>query len=157
MAEIRFEEEGEAMRVPRPMLIAAAAMVALAVGMAATARLTDTGAVRIAQAAPARAEATRELRFADRADGGVVVTDAATGQTAFVLEPGVNSFIRGAVRALAFERRKDGVGAGVPFRLSRFPGGRLVLEDPATGTVLDLAAYGPENAGAFAVLLPAAP
>lgn len=152
MAEIHFEDDGAPPRVPRAMLVAAALMIALAIGMAATARLTDTGSLRVATGA--RPETERELRFADRADGGVVVTDARTGETVRILEPGVSSFVRGAVRALAFDRRRDGIGAEAPFRLARWPGGRLTLEDPATGTVLDLAAYGPVNQAAFAELLP---
>jgi putative photosynthetic complex assembly protein len=71
-----------------------------------------------------------------------------------VVEPGVNSFIRGAVRGLAFGRQRRGVGAEMPFRLSRWPDGRLTLGDPATGSVLDLDAYGGDNRRAFASLLP---
>lgn len=151
---IEFEEAPEAMRVPRPMLLAAAALVALAVGLAATARASDAGAVRIAAPAPAQTEAVRELRFADRADGGVRITDAATGRTVGTVEPGSNSFVRGAMRGLAFERHKRGVGPEAPVRLARWRGGRLTLEDPATGVVLELAAYGPDNREAFARLLP---
>lgn len=152
MPDIHFEPDGPPPRVPRAMLLAAAAMIVLAMAMALTARVTDRGSLRIAT--DAQPEAARDLRFADRADGAVVVTDANTGEAVHVLQPGVNSFIRGAVRGLAFGRRRDGIGAEPPFRLARWPGGRLTLEDRATGTVLDLAAYGPANAEVFAQLLP---
>ncbi|HEX8275908.1 MAG TPA: photosynthetic complex assembly protein PuhC [Longimicrobiaceae bacterium] len=152
---IEFEEEPQAMRVPRPMLLAAAALIALAVALALTARVSDAGATRIAAPAAAQTRAARDLRFADRADGGIVVTDAATGAVAGVVEPGSNTFVRGAMRGLAFERRKRGVGPEAPVRLARWRDGRLTLEDPATGVVLDLAAYGPDNREAFARLLPA--
>lgn len=151
MAHIHIEDDGPPPRVPRGMLIAATLMITLAMGMALTARLTGTGSLRIATGE--RPVVERELRFADRADGAVVVTDARTGQTVHVLEPGVNSFVRGAVRGLAFGRKRDGIGAQPPFRLARWPGGRLTLEDPSTGTVLDLAAYGAVNQAAFAELL----
>ena len=157
MPEIHFDEKPEALRVPRGMLLAAAALIVMAGGMAATARATGTGSVRIATAEPARALAVRELRFADRADGGIVVTDAATGAVVHQVEPNTNTFIRGAMRGLAYRRRAGGVGADAPFRLSRWPGGRLTLEDPATGALLDLAAFGPSNADAFAILLPPSP
>lgn len=152
MPELHVESDGPPPQVPKAMLIAAALMIALAIGMALAARLTDAGSVRIATGE--RPAAERELRFADRADGGVVVTDARTGETVHVVEPGVNSFVRGAVRGLVFGRRRDGIGAATPFRLARWPDGRLTLEDPATGTVLDLDAYGAVNRAAFAELLP---
>lgn len=152
MPEIHFEEDTPPTRVPRAMLIAASAMMLLVTILALTARVTDTGSLRIATGE--RPEAVRDLRFADRADGAVVVTDAGTGQTVHVLQPGVNSFIRGALRGLAFERRRDGIGPEPPFRLARWPGGRLTLEDPSTGTLLDLGAYGFANRDAFAQLLP---
>ena len=63
--------------------------------------------------------------------------------------------MRGALRGLARERRLDGAGAESPFRLAAWPGGRLTLEDTATGRVLDLHAYGQTNAEAFARLLTA--
>ncbi len=154
MPEIRFEDEGPPPRVPRAMLMAAAAMMVFAMGLALTARLTDAGTTRVAATLPAAPTTVRELRFADRADGAVVITDAATGETVHVVEPGVNSFIRGAVRGLAFGRQRRGVGAEMPFRLSRWPDGRLTLGDPATGSVLDLDAYGGGNRRAFASLLP---
>ena len=150
MAEIHIEQDGAPPRVPKAMLLAAAAMVTLAMAMAATAKTTDTGALRIAEARPVDA---RDLRFADRADGAVVVTDAATGETVHVLQPGVNSFVRGALRGLAFDRKRSHVGAERPFRLALGRDGRLTLRDPATGVVLDLAAYGPDNERAFAELL----
>ena len=152
MPHIHIEDDGPPPRVPRAMLLAAAAMIVLVAGMALAARVTGAGSVRIATGAHPAAQ--RELRFADRADGAVVVTDARTGGTVHVLEPGDNSFVRGAMRGLAFVRRRDGIGPEHPFRLSRWPGERLTLEDPATGTVLDLAAYGTSNQAAFSELLP---
>lgn len=156
MPEIHFEEQEspDALRVPRGLLLGAALLMALVAGLALLARTTDAGALRVATAAPAEVVAMRELRFADRADGGVVVSDARTGETVHALAPGQTTFIRGAMRGLAFERRKRGIGAEVPFRLTRWRGGRLTLEDPATGSLLDLAAYGADNARAFAILLP---
>ncbi|WP_203071691.1 photosynthetic complex assembly protein PuhC [Falsiroseomonas ponticola] len=97
--------------------------------------------------------AQRELLFADRADGGVTVTDARTGQAIGELAPGEDGFIRGALRGLVRERRIGGLGPEAPFRLTGWSDGRLTLEDPATGTRLDLAAYGATNAEAFARFL----
>jgi putative photosynthetic complex assembly protein len=152
MPQIHFEEDAPPTRVPRAMLLAAAAMMLLVTALAFTARVTDRGSLRIATGETPLA--MRDLRFADRADGAVVITDVQTGQAVHVLEPGVNSFIRGALRGLAYERRRDGIGPEPPFRLARWPDGRLTLEDPSTGTLLDLAAYGFVNQDAFAQLLP---
>jgi putative photosynthetic complex assembly protein len=107
--------------------------------------------------APVSAPVTaRELRFDDRADGAVVVHDARTGELVEVVAPGTNGFMRSLLRGLARERKSQGIGAGPPFRLSELANGRLTLEDPSTGRRIDLDAFGPTNAGAFARLLAAA-
>ncbi len=67
--------------------------------------------------------------------------------------PETNGFLRGTLRALVRERRQYGVGDEVPFRLLRGADGSLILYDPAIGRRLDLRAFGPTNAGAFASLL----
>ena len=52
------------------------------------------------------------------------------------------------------ERRIRGVSASTAaFELAVGADGRLTLRDPATGLTLDLLAFGPTNAGAFARLL----
>jgi putative photosynthetic complex assembly protein len=103
--------------------------------------------------ADAQALAQRDLLFADRSDGGVEVTDARDGSRIGVIAPGQDGFVRGAMRGLVRERRLGGLGAESPFRLTGWSDGRLTLEDKATGTLLDLAAYGQTNAEAFARFL----
>ena len=97
--------------------------------------------------------ASRDLLFADRADAGVTVTDARDGAPVGILAPGEDGFVRGAMRGLVRERRIGGLGAETPFRVTGWSDGRLTLEDLATGTRLDLAAYGQTNAEAFARFL----
>ncbi|WP_270933233.1 photosynthetic complex assembly protein PuhC [Falsiroseomonas oryzae] len=97
--------------------------------------------------------ATRELRFADRADGAVVVTDARTGRQVEVVEPGTEGFVRGAMRGLGRQRRISDVGPDVPFRLSVWPDGRITLHDIANGNTMELHAFGRTNAEAFLRLL----
>ncbi len=135
-------------QVPRLALVAAAGMLALSIVFAAGARWTGVGRVELA---PAPEATGVDLVFEDRADGAVVVHG---GGRETVLGPGTNGFVRGVVRGLARDRRARGVGAEVPFRLVQRVDGRLLLEDPATGRALDLGAFGPTNAGAFARLLP---
>jgi putative photosynthetic complex assembly protein len=95
----------------------------------------------------------RELRFADRADGGVDVSTDAPGAPVETIAPGTNGFLRATVRGLANQRKREAEGAELPFRLTAWADGRLTLDDPATGRHIELEAFGPTNAAAFARLL----
>lgn len=138
------------MRLPsRPVFMVGLAVL-VTVGFAAF--LRDDGPVQ-PEGVPVT---SRELRFEDRLDGAVAVyTDDAT-QPSAMLPPNSNHFIRALLRSLARERRiqEAGLGGATPFRLTLWPDGRLILEDPATSRILDLRAYGETNAQAFAQLLP---
>jgi putative photosynthetic complex assembly protein len=136
--------------IPRGVLLGAAALVALTIALAGTARLTGLGATRVV--APPTVE-SRDLSFADQADGSISVRDAATGQLVAEVAPGTNGFLRGTLRGLARERRQFGVGEAPPFRVARTAEGRLLLIDTATHRIVDLGAFGASNVGAFAGLL----
>lgn len=103
----------------------------------------------------ADATVQRALRFEDRMDGSIAVIDPLSGQ-AFETVSGQAGFVRGTLRGLARERRRMGLGAEQPFVLTARADGRLTLHDPATGRIIDLDAFGPLNASAFARLLPRA-
>lgn len=95
----------------------------------------------------------RTLHFSDTADHGIAIHDAANGRLLDTLH-GEQGFVRGVLRALTRERRIRGVsGSAAAFELAVGADGRLTLHDPATGLSLDLLAFGPTNAGAFARLL----
>jgi len=96
---------------------------------------------------------SRDLRFADRMDGAVVVTDAQSGEEIEVVSPGTEGFVRGAMRGLVRDRRRTGFGAEPPFRLSVWDDGRLTLQDTANGNTMELHAFGRTNAEAFLRLL----
>jgi putative photosynthetic complex assembly protein len=98
---------------------------------------------------------SRRLTFADRADGAVVVADAASGATVAVIETETKSggFIRGVLRGLARERRSRGIGAGPPFALTLWNDGSLSFVDTATRRSIELGGFGPDNRAAFAALL----
>ncbi|MEM1174234.1 MAG: photosynthetic complex putative assembly protein PuhB [Pseudomonadota bacterium] len=93
--------------------------------------------------------ATVRLFFEDIEDGGVNVVDATTGQQVALLARGEGNFVRGTLRGLVRLRRQSGFGAEQPFALHQTEAGRLILEDPATGTEIDLIAFGEPNAEAF--------
>jgi putative photosynthetic complex assembly protein len=135
---------------PRGALLGAAALMTLAIVAAGTARLTGIGTSHLPEAA---AVESRDLRFADRADGAVVITEAETGRVVDVASPGTNGFLRSTMRGLARDRKRRDIGAETPFRLTRWADGRLSLQDQATGRNIDLGAFGPTNAAVFAHLM----
>jgi putative photosynthetic complex assembly protein len=137
---------------PRGALIGAALLLAFTVTSAAISRISGLGTVQMPESA---AVEIRPLRFEDMRDGSIQVTDARTGQVATSVEPGTNGFIRGTLRGLARERKRQGIGIEPPFILTRWADGRLSLEDPTTGRVIALDAFGPTNGEAFAQLLTA--
>jgi putative photosynthetic complex assembly protein len=103
--------------------------------------------------AGSRPLAERALRFADRDDGAIVVTDARSGAVVEILAPGSEGFVRGAMRALVRERKRESLGAAAPFVLATWPDGRITLEDTATRHFMELHAFGRTNAEAFLRLL----
>ena len=127
------------------MGLAILALVGLTIAPIPSARAPET-------AAALRSE--RSFVAADRADGAVVLTDAATGREVLVVAPGEDGFLRGTLRGLARDRRMRDIGPAAPFRLALWSDGRLTLDDTATGRRLDLLAFGQTQADAFARLLP---
>jgi putative photosynthetic complex assembly protein len=130
--------------------MAAAAMIALTIMAAATARWTGLGSIHEPQGAAAQ---SRELRFEDRPDGSISVYQAADGRLVNTLAPGTDGFVRIVMRSLARERRLNDQGSDIPFRLIRWDDGRLSVADPATGRSIELSAFGSANAQSFARLL----
>ncbi len=120
------------------------------------ASLLGAGWVRLSgqniRAPDAEVTTQRALRFEDRPDGSVVVIDAASGRV-FDTVSGQAGFVRGTLRGLARERKRVGLGSEQPFLLLGRADGRLTLHDPATGRLIDLDAFGPLNASAFARML----
>jgi len=134
---------------PTGPLVGAGILVAFAILSAAVVRGTSVPAT------PDTAGATqvRNLHFEDRRDGAVVVLDADLSREIDVVAPGTNGFMRATLRGLARDRKRQGTGPEVPFRLSHWPDGRVTLDDPVTGRRVVLDAFGSVNAQAFARLL----
>ena len=145
--------------VPRGALIGVAILLMFVIAM--------TGAVRFgfipraADPAITRAESNvmpaqqRSLRFVDRADGAVVVTDASSGETVTVVEFGKGGFLRATMRRLAKARVAAGIGAEPPFTLTRWENGALSLTDPTTGRDAEIYGFGPDHTKSFADMLKA--
>jgi putative photosynthetic complex assembly protein len=143
--------------VPRGALIGAAALLLFT--MALTGAVTsgflpqaaNPAASRAAEhVAPAR---TRELRFTDRGDGAVVVSDAASGATVKVIGYGEGGFFRATLRRMAKVRKAAGIGAEPPFRLVLWENGALSLSDPETGREAEIQGFGPDHSRMFAEML----
>jgi len=134
---------------PRAPLVGAAGLVALALVIAVSGQGWFGGHGAATRERPV---AQRELVFADRADGAVLIYQAGQAEPMTVVT-GEAGFLRGILRALARERRQDKLGHDVPFRLSAWPDGRLTLDDQADGQRIELEAFGPDNAAVFARLL----
>jgi putative photosynthetic complex assembly protein len=135
--------------LPRGMVIGTGLVVAGTLALATLGHRAPTNPA----VTGAQPSAMRDLRFADRADGAVVITDASDGRLVETLAPGTEGFVRGGMRGLARERMRAGVGMEVPFRLSTWPDGRITLQDMGTGNTMELHAFGRTNAEAFLKLL----
>jgi putative photosynthetic complex assembly protein len=136
--------------VPKPALWMAAALIAMTFALAISARVFGFGAFAEPQGT---ALITRSLTFTDAADGGIYVHDAETNVLATTLAPGTSGFVRGSLRALTRKRRLADLGAQIPFRLTRYDDGRLVLSDPATDASVTISSFGPTQMAAFDSLL----
>ncbi len=147
MSELSVKGNADQTGVPRALLMGALALVIVTIMGSGFARVTDVGVSRMPTSS---AVATLLLRFDDLDDGGVAVLNAADESLLYKVEPGTNGFIRATMRGLARERMRSGVGAAAPFKLTRWSDGTISLHDEPTGRRLDLDAFGPANAGAFA-------
>jgi putative photosynthetic complex assembly protein len=143
--------------VPRGALIGVAALLTLVMALTGAVRLglvspmADPVATRAAQhIEPAQ---TRQLRFVDRADGAVVISDANSGETVKVVEFGEGGFLRATMRRMAKARTAKGVGSEPPFKLTRWDNGALSLSDPFTGGQAEIYGFGPDHTKTFADML----
>lgn len=137
---------------PRLPLMGAIALVCIAMGSVAAARLAGTSAhVIVHTDAPI---ATRMLRFEDRKDGSVGIIDAASSTDIAVAAPGTNGFLRGTLRGLMRSRKVREIDFNEPFRLERYANGQMVLVDTVVQKAISLDAFGPTNVAVFAAFLP---
>jgi putative photosynthetic complex assembly protein len=134
--------------LPRGLLVAIGAMVLVTLLGVTAVRLSGVSI----HTPDAQAVVSRSLRFVDGADGSVAVLDGHTGREVDRVQ-GEAGFLRGALRALARERRMRNLGSEAAFDLIARADGRLTLADPATGERIDLESFGHTNSAAFARLL----
>ena len=130
--------------------------IALVLGLVMLATLILVAVVRFSgvdiRYADSPSQQVRLLRFADMDNGDIGVFNAQDGSE-LARFSGEQGFMRGALRAMARERKRHDIGPMLPFELHARTDGRLTLIDPATHMRLDLESFGPTNAGLFAQLL----
>lgn len=136
------------MRGQRVPIAIVCAMALASVAVVAGVRLSGTSIHQ----PDAAAVITRELRFLDRADGSIAVIDARDEREVDRIV-GQNGFVRGTLRGLSRERKRQGIGPQAAFDLVGRADGRLTLLDPSTGRRVDLESFGPTNSAEFARLL----
>ena len=144
-----------AVSFPRPPLFGAMALIGIVLAAVAYARINHLPLSPPED--PGAPVQSRMVSFADMADGGVKVTDAATNDIIAVIKPGTNGFLRGALRGAGRSRKQQGGNMTDPFRLERWKNGHITLADPVNGAKIDFAAFGPTNARVFESFLPPMP
>jgi putative photosynthetic complex assembly protein len=95
----------------------------------------------------------RSLRFADGANGAVIVTDTNTDTIIYTAAAGEGGFLRATVRRLAKARAAKGIGSQPPFILTRWDNGALSLRDPETGKNAEIIGFGKSQTDMFAAML----
>lgn len=137
---------------PKPLLIAAAGLVLSVLALVTFSQITGIGK---ATPTPLAVTQSVSINFVDDADGGVGVLSAETGTRIYTYPPASGGFVRVALRALAVDRFRMGIGSEPPFTLAQTQEGVLVLSDPSTGKRVTLEAFGSGNAETFSALLTA--
>lgn len=135
----------------RPLFVMIATVVCLGLYIASTERPTSSFSTN----AQTREKVSLDLLIKDGPQGSVLLENAADRKPVGEFK-GEAGFVRTALRGLAAERIRRGIGPELPFRLSLLEDGRLILRDPTTERAIELKAFGSTNAAEFARLLPAA-
>ena len=138
--------------IPKPLLIGAAVMVCVVVIFVGISSLTGFGKVA---ATPYTVSHSLPMIVVDEADGGVGIYDPDTREQIYVWAPGTGGFERTALRALATQRSKSGLGRDLPFELQRTDTNRYLLHDPSTQTTVSLNTFGEESVKIYDQLLAA--
>ena len=134
---------------PKRVAQAGLTLVGLSMLFAFVARTTDVGASRVP---PSPVVERVDLRFLDNPAGGVRV-ETNEGRIVANYVAGEGGFLRGVMRGFARDRRAHEGGSQESFSLARHADGRLTIEDPVSGRVVELESFGPSNAGLFSNLL----
>ena len=138
----------------KPALLATAAILAV---ISLVIAMNVIGTQTVDLSAQRTAVVKRPLVFKDAPGGAIAVYDQGASEPFTVLPREGNTFMASALRLMGQSRElRSKAGPEAPFVLILWSDGKMSLSDPATGDILELAAYGPTNAKTFAQLLPTA-
>ena len=136
--------------IPIPWLVVGVPLAAI-VAIALVMRLNGTPSGAPPGAQPVRSVG---LLLQDRPDGSIVVRQTGDRRVIDTVAPATNGFLRVMLAGLVRERRREDEGdRSLPFVVTRWSDGRLTIDDLATHKLIELNAFGPDNAGAFERLL----
>ena len=96
-----------------------------------------------------------DITVLDLPDGAVGVFQTQSNAPLARFESGEGSFVRTIFRSLVRDRRVRQVSAPPQFTLRGLADGRVVVEDPSTGSQIELDAFGHINADQFRDMLQA--
>ena len=96
-----------------------------------------------------------EITVLDLPDGAIGVFQTQSNATLARFESGEGSFVRTIFRSLVRDRRVRQVSAPPQFILRGLSDGRVIVEDPSTGSQIELDAFGHINADQFRDMLQA--
>ena len=138
--------------IPKQFLIGAGALMLFTVVVTGVSVGFDVGRFK---AETGFVTQDRLLVFEDLADGGIAVRDPDGAEPVYIYNADDGGFVRTAMRALAHDRRMHRIGPEAPFRLIKTAEGRLIIEDPSTGSKIGAEAFGADNEQSFALLIDA--
>ena len=115
------------------------------------------GDAQTAAQKPIRGEVSSsvEITVLDLPDGAVGVFQTQSNAPLARFESGEGSFVRTIFRSLVRDRRVRQVSAPPQFIIRGLSDGRVIVEDPSTGSQIDLDAFGHINAKQFRDMLQA--
>ncbi|WP_245566260.1 photosynthetic complex assembly protein PuhC [Stappia stellulata] len=131
---------------PRLPLFGAVGLIAFVFAAVIFGQTTEIGTVRNVIGNPVD---MRDIVFSERADGIILVADAASGTTIARLEPGKGGFAGGALPALKRIRLVEEAPQHLPYRVIRWDSGAVSVSDTATGERIYLNAFGSDIVAQF--------
>jgi putative photosynthetic complex assembly protein len=137
--------------VPKVLVQAMFALMLGAVALVTYAQLSGRPNVGVLNEAPIVAE--RSVLLTGDRMGTYVATDAETGELIAVSSEDKAGFVGVMGRVLDRDRLVKATGDGEPVRVVRRTNGNVAIIDDATGLVVELIGYGPDNVAAFARML----
>jgi putative photosynthetic complex assembly protein len=140
----------DAQPFPRPMLLGAGALIVVTLLGTAAASIANIGATRLDTS---DVRSTRDVRFVEMAGGMVRATDATTGMTIADIASAGNGFVGVVIKGFSRDRALAGTAPNTAYRLKTLSDGRTLIEDPTSGRIVMLGAFGSDNLKAFTQLM----